>query len=608
MKRTAERALAKAALLLMTAAQTAFAQAIAYVLHVDPAHATAEVSIALRDVPTDFHLAMRIHAEYDAKYWRYLDLLRIEDASAAPTSIQREDSTLWRVHLSSGRGVVRYTIHVQPPDPRSRSAWRPYLSAEGALINPPDFLLYVPELAGIASTLELRGVPANWQIATALPIDGAATRRRADDAVALLDSPILLGRVREWTVADRGTTFHVAYLPIPQPTYFDTVAFVDGLRRIAGATLDVFGTAPVRDYWILVQDGASDALEHRASSTIGVPSAELARNPHTRITEITHEFFHTWNLVTIRPSGYNDLSHRPPTRTPSLWIGEGITMHYADVLPRRAGLSDSMPSRLTHLRALLERYYDAALLHRVSPEDASLAFGDTPIDNPRATGGYYVQGELLGEALDGLMRDSTHGEKGLDAIMRAMYDASRRQPRAGYPPERFEHVADSVCGCNLGAFFERQVRGTGPIDVSPTLARVGLNIAVDTVPAVDDRGNAMVDARLPVSFSIPGSPRVVISNSTTAWARAGLRSGDRLVAIAGRTVGSFADLQAVLRELRLPDVGRSATVPVDVVRDGRAMHLDVPLKGYDRTRVVLTDAPMIAPNERNQRQRWLAGY
>ena len=318
---------------------------ISYVLTLDSAHLdVADVRLRVSGAPATFHLAMKVHAEYDAKYWRYLDEMRITCGGGRAGTVVREDSTLWRADGCGGAGEIQYRVHIQPAPVGLRRAWLPYARDDGAFINPPDFFLYVPELTASPIALALR-TPRSWRVATALDQRGTRTVRTASNAQTFLDSPILVGHFKLWDFTDQGTRYHVAYWALPTAPAFDTTRFVDRLRRLTHAAALAFGPPPAsRDYWFLFQDGAWDALEHGASVTIGVPSEQLARNAGASTTEIAHEFVHTWNLVALHPAGYNDLGYRPPSRTPSLWIGEGITLYYADVLPRRAGIADTTPS------------------------------------------------------------------------------------------------------------------------------------------------------------------------------------------------------------------------------------------------------------------------
>ena len=583
---------------------------ISYVLSIDTSHLdVVDVSITFRNAPESFHLASRVHAEYDARYWRYIEDMRVDSVAGSTASISRQDSTLWRVSLPGGSGVVRYRVHVQLPPATGVRVWKPYVRADGAMINPPDFFLYSPELAQLPVTLDLR-IPTRWRVATALTL-ATDRSRHASDAAGLLDSPLLVGNLHEWSFTGAGVQYHVAYWPRPNAVTFDTAAFVDGLHRLARATQNVFAAAPMRDYWFLIVDGAGDALEHRASVTVGVDAARLARDPNASMQEIAHEFFHTWNLVAIRPFGYNELSYRAPRRTPSLWIGEGITLYYADLLQRRAAIADTGTGRgrLDHLVRLLERYFASSPLQRVSPTRASLAFYDSPADNPDATGGYYLQGELLGNVLDALVRDSTHDARGLDQVMRAMFARSltnASQRVHGYAPEDFEAVAQSVCRCRLTALFSREVQGTGPIDLRPALARLGLRLVIDSVPATDSVGNPLPDRRLYIDFADSSTARLVVRDSTT-WAKAGLETGDHLRAIGGEAVHSFADFRRALDRLGAPDSEAPTAVAVEVERAGQTMRMNVPVVGYRRPRVRVVDAPSVSAIERSRRAAWLAG-
>lgn len=579
---------------------------LTYTLHLDPAQLdVAHVEIQVRDAPATFHLAMRVHAEYDARYWRYIDSLGVQDGTHdAAATVTREDSTLWRVTLPGGSGVVRYRVHIQPAR-TGRRAWLPYTRFDGALINSSDFFLYVPELPRAQAAVDL-DIPRDWRVATALAARGSPTRRSAPDAVTLLDSPILLGLFKHWSFSEGGTRYHVVYWPLPAPdaTPFDTAAFVDELHRLTRAALAIFGRAPAGpDYYFLIQDGASDALEHAASLTMGVTSATLARDPRASLTEIAHEFFHTWNLVAIHPAGYNALSYRAPARTPGLWVGEGITMYYADALPRRVGLTDSTHTRLDHLADLLQRYYGSPAIMHVPPERASLAFGDSPVTNPDATGGYYLQGELLGSVLDALVRDSTHDRRGLDDVMRALFERSLVRGDSGFTSYDVASLTDSVCACRMTGFFATQVREAGPIDVVPVLHRLGLRLILDSVPAVDSSGLPLPDLRLGIDFTAPaGVVRVVVSHAATPWATAGIRTGDEVLALSGAPVRSAEDLRATLRSLRVGD-----HVTVEFRRGSQPMSVIVLLTGYVRPRVRFVDPTTVTEQQRARRQAWTAG-
>src|SRR2546425_12346799 len=73
----------------------------------------------------------------------------------------------------------------------------------------------------------------------------------------------------------------------------------------------------------------------------------------------------------IRPAEYRDLDWRPQPLVAGLWFSEGLTMFYADLLLRRAGLPvfDSTPA--AHLERLIARYLASPGNARFSAQQVS---------------------------------------------------------------------------------------------------------------------------------------------------------------------------------------------------------------------------------------------
>jgi predicted metalloprotease with PDZ domain len=581
-----------ALILAAAASATSPRPSIRYEIAVDSARTDAiGVILHLRNAPKLVQLAMKVHPEYDARFWRYVEF--------ETKNVRRADTTLWEVSVANGSADIRYTIRLPRDTASSRRAWQCVVRGDGALINPPDVLLYLPQFADAPATIAIHA-PASWRIATALATAGPRALS-APNAEEMLDSPIMLGRIRQWGFDAGGTRFVVAYWPLPNATPFDTTAFVSNVRAIANEAIAVFRSAPSSTFWFLIQDGAADALEHQSSVTIGVPSAALARDPRANAVQIAHEFFHTWNLVAIHPDNYGELTYRRSPANGGLWLGEGVTLHYADVLVRRARLTDTADTRARHLEGLLSRYYSVPWSTTVSPEAASLAFGQTLLENPNATSGYYLQGELLGEGLDAAIRDSTRDKRSLDDVMLALYERSRSGK--GFSSQDVEHVASAVCGCRLASFFDRQVRAPGLIDLAPAAARLGYRIAVDTIPAVDAEGTPVPDLRFNVAVVGDTAVALAATYATGSWARAGVRTGDVVESVNGVHPSTVSQLLAALRRLRVGD-----TVSLDVRRHGAAAHVNVILRGYESPRVRLVDTKTIAPEQRQRRARWLDGW
>ena len=95
--------------------------------------------------------------------------------------------------------------------------------------------------------------------------------------------------------------------------------------------------------------------------------------------------------------------------------------------------------------------------------------------------------------------------------------------------------------------------------------------------------------------------RVMIQDPSSVWAKAGLHTGDELVAFNGAPIDSFPDFRRAFRTVKLGDV-----VPVSITRGGTPSVVNVRVTGYDRVRVRIVDVPDASPAQRERRRLWLA--
>lgn len=91
---------------------------VAYTVHIDSAHPEfIGVKLRLSGMPETVRLAMKVHPEYDARFWRHLEAMQVTGtANDSAADAERVDSTLWQVRLPGGHGRVAYRLRI-PADP-----------------------------------------------------------------------------------------------------------------------------------------------------------------------------------------------------------------------------------------------------------------------------------------------------------------------------------------------------------------------------------------------------------------------------------------------------------------------------------------------------------
>ena len=574
---------------------------IAYTVRVDPADLSGfDVTMRVRGNRDTVMLAMVAHPEYDDRYWRYVRDVRV-DGEGGGATVARADSALWRVVARGGAFAMHYRLALPASNEGERPAWKPFLASTGALVGGTHSFMYVlgQTLAPSHVTLD---VPASWSIATGLVPTSSPRTFYAASVAALVESPMLVGRLRDWRFDIDGVPHRIAYWSRPDAVPFDTAALVAGTERLARATIHLFGRAPYREYVFLVQDGAYGALEHPNSVTLGASSRGLAEGLAPFFAELAHEYFHTWNLMRIRPAEYSDVGYRTPTRSRGLWFSEGLSMFYADLLRRRAGLPIGTPTRIAHLETAIARYYSAPGNGRLSPERVSAAeYGGDPAELGDYTASTHLQGELIGAMMDLQIRHTTGGRRSMDDVMRLMLE--RYSGERGFTSRDVERTVAEVCTCNVTAFFDDHVRGGSPIPFDDYLKHLGLRVGVERRPALGDDGKPVPDFRAhPYDLEDGRGVRLAISDPSSAWGRAGLHAGDRLLTMNGRPVAGRDDMFRTLRGLVSGD-----TVRVGYERGGARRSATVVMAPFDRPFVRIREVASPTVEQRALRTRWESG-
>jgi predicted metalloprotease with PDZ domain len=370
------------------------------------------------------------------------------------------------------------------------------------------------------------------------------------------------------------------------------------VARLTEESVAVFGVTPFDEYWHLFQlvpFPFGHAVEHESSASYVVQDRIFASTDGYDgfLSIIAHEFFHAWNVKRIRPAALWPYEYSTPQLTRLHWVTEGVTSYYEGVLLARAGLlaEEGVYRGLSNdIRALQSS--PGRLV--TSAELASLTawhtgYGD---GNPNQAISFYLKGSVLGLLLDLTIRDATDGAKGLDDVMRLLWERHYEQGR-GYPEDGFQTAAEEVAGRSLDDFFSRYVAGTDELPYDETLAIVGLTarqVADESKPAATFGWRLRKQGEdVTISNVLPDGPALA----------AGIMRDDVLVSVEGEATETV-DLDPFLSQ-RSP----GEEVRVTVRRSGEEIEKRVTLGsgGNLEWRV----EPVASPSERQLRLRqgWL---
>jgi len=572
---------------------------IDYTLAVDSSDLSVlTVQIKLKNISDTFHLAMYAHPLADDKYWRYVENLTVNADEGSAASF-REDSALWKFVTHNHNATVTYKIHL-PPSKNQQSASKPFLTQSGGLIGDYHNFMYVAGQILAPCHIHFQ-LPSGWQIATGLEPTSDPFTYYASSAGILLDAPVLIGHFKKWKFLVSGVPHTVAYWSLPDAAAFDTSRLVANIQKMVTEACRLFGRLPYREYFFLLQDGSYGALEHHNSVTVGVPSKDLAQNVFDYNGEIAHEYFHVWNMMRIVPVEYTNIDYKPPSFSKSLWWSEGLTMFYADLLLRRAGTPYNTTTRTQHLAELIERYINNPGNHTFSAEKVSMS----DVAPPGYLGDYYasthLQGELIGNLFDMIIRNATNGKQNIDDLMRKMFESF--SGANGFDGKDVEQMTNEICHCDVHLFFENHIRGNKMIDFDKYLIALGLKMNItkklllgeDKKPAADGSVYAWNDA---AAHAI----KLGVTNPQGCWGKAGLHTGDVLLKMNDSTISSTNDFFSWVDKLKPGD-----TVNIEIKRKDKISSTKVYLTSVNVTLVSIENLPKPSGKQERLYSEWMMG-
>jgi predicted metalloprotease with PDZ domain len=459
------------------------------------------------------------------EYARHVEAVRADSGEGRCAAVERTSKHTWRVASGDAAEVtVRYRVYAREMGVRSNWVERDFAMLNGA----PTFITLAdmrPRPHEV--TLDL---PPSWPRAyTPLPERSPSTYV-ADDFDTLVDSPIVIGNADVHEFVAGGRPHLLVNLPATET--FDGARAAADLAVIVEEQQRMWRVVPYDRYLFLnLITEAGGGLEHKTSSLLMTNRwTTRTRKAYLAWLELaSHELFHAWNVKRLRPIELGPFDYAREAYTTSLWISEGFTDYYGELLVRRAGLS----TRDEYLDALSNHIEALQTTPGRLVRSASQSSFDTWIkqyrpdeNSPNVSISYYTKGALVAFLLDAQVRRASGGAKSLDDILRAAY--AKYSGDRGFTPEEFRAVAEEVSGLDLQSFWRQAVIGTGELEYDAALDTFGLAFK----PPEPPKAGAPIKGWLGATTRVDGG-RVLVSHVRrgTPAHDAGLNVDDEIVAI-----------------------------------------------------------------------------
>ena len=263
---------------------------------------------------------------------------------------------------------------------------------------------------------------------------------------------------------------------------YDVLALKKDMAKICETATNVFGENPNKNYTFIIHNviDGQGGLEHINSTTLSVNRWTYQGGGYIDfLSLVAHEYFHLWNVKRIRPIELGPFDYDKENYTSLLWVMEGFTTYYDELLLLRAGYHtpDSyLPKVLSSIN-----YVEGSVGTRIQPVahasfDAWIKAYRPNENSANTTMTYYSRGSLLAACFDAMIIEKFEGKKCLDHFLQQLYAKFYKKMNRGFSEVEFQEELEIFLGRDLDQFFSDYVYGTKVPDYNSIFSKVGLNV------------------------------------------------------------------------------------------------------------------------------------
>lgn len=472
--------------------------------------------------------------------------------------VKKSAKNRWKITTNEHHSiVVKYNIYAFEISVRTS-----FIDANHAFISPTGIFMYVKE--SLNDSVAVTIIPyKNWsKISTGLEKSTIKNTYYADNFDQLYDSPIEIGNQDIFEFKASGVTHEVAMVGGGN---YNKEQLIKDMIKIVEQSTSIFGENPNKRYVFIVHNyqNGGGGLEHLNSTVLGAKrmgysDVNIYKN---FLGLVAHEYFHLWNVKRLRPVALGPFDYDNENYTTDLWIAEGFTAFYDNLLIRRSGIvsmSDYLSlieNDINHqlnlpgdkIQSVTDASFDAWIKHYRPNENST-----------NTTVSYYTKGSLLAAILNLKIIHNSNGEKNLDNVMKSAYQRFYKELNRGFTSDEFKQLLEEMAGENLDSFYADYIQGTRSVDFNAYLSLAGLKLTENTHNKKADLGIVLNKENIVIK---------VIRNAA-GWT-SGINVNDEIIAINGYKINNIESQIAKI------EIGREIDLLIN--RDEKLLTLKVKL-------------------------------
>lgn len=465
------------------------------------------------------------------EFSKHIESVRAYDEEGRLLEIQKFEKNKWRL-FNTDHELITVEYDVYAYDLSVRGA---YVDQNRLYVNPACACLGLEgqEDKAVEVELFLPDELKHFQLATGMASKSLVKGRftlKAKNYAELIDAPFELAEQTRFGFEANGIPHEFV---VSGKHAMNAARMQQDIEKICATEISMFGSAPFLNYTFMTMATANSygGLEHPNSTSLISPREDLpkANEPEEPSEDYqrflglcSHEYFHSWLVKFIRPENFVNYDLNKEGYTSLLWIFEGFTSYYDDLILLRSGVI-SQASYIKLLKTQIDRYLQnpGRFVQSVSESsfDAWVKFYRQDENSNNAGTSYYNKGCLVALCLDlGLrLRGSS-----LDALMRKLYENAQKGIQVH--ERTIVELCNELTGDNWIEQINHLINTTDELPLDQLFPEFGLSYSLKN------------DKSLPLGLKLVEKPEGVLVQSARrdgAAAQAGLSAHDVIIAIDG---------------------------------------------------------------------------
>lgn len=365
-------------------------------------------------------------------------------ANGKPLAWKRDPLNVYAFHVNVPAGASAVEAVFQFLSPQDRGEGRVVMTPEMLNLQWNTVSLYpAGHDARRIATLASATYPAGWQSATALDVasrDGDTVHYKPIQYNDLVDSPVFAGKYFKRVDLDPGAKAPV-HLNIVADAARDLEITPEQLkihRNLVQQMYKLYGAHHYNhyDFLLALSDKMSGiGLEHHRSSENGVGPGYFTDWGKSSLGRdlLAHEYNHSWDGKYRRGEDLATANFNVPMQDSLLWVYEGQTQFWGNVIAARSGLvsSDDAHDLLAYVAAVYDRGRPGLASWRNvqdTTNDPIIAQrAPLPYRNYQSSEDYYSAGQMIWLDVDGKLRELSKGRRSLDDFAKAFFGMGNGQ-------------------------------------------------------------------------------------------------------------------------------------------------------------------------------------